>query len=547
VVAAGCSTGSPSVPDAGTVGAFEPIDPVGPSPLRRLTDHEVLHALNDLFPGVNAALPALPLDVPVAGFDNAAEAQRPSDVLIARYEGIANIYAEALTVNDDAVRALVGCADWSTPALASACATTFLTEVGARVFRRPLTSDELTRFSRRFQSWMAAVDFSGAVQLSVSALLQSPQFLYRLEPVPPDAPPGTRPLDPYVLATRLSFFLWESVPDDALLQAAAANELRTDDQLSAQVARMLQDPKAKRVYWSFNRQWLGLDQILLPENLSRTPQVDPGWTGASQTSANQETELFVENVLAGGGTLGDLLTSRRAWVNGEMARIYGLPTPASPVVWKEVVPTAWREVMLPASERAGLLTRASFLASTSHAGATSPPIRGNAVQLRLLCQLPVSPPPNADLSQPMAKPGQGPETNRMLFAARTAPPGCQACHAGLNGFGFGFENYNAAGEYHTTEVGLPIDASGTISGTDVDGPFVGGVELSQALGRSETVHTCATQAMVRYAFGRAPAYVEAPTVAAMAKDFMASGGDLRALMLQIVLSPSFRNTAVEEK
>src|SRR6185437_181320 len=155
-----------------------------------------------------------------------------------------------------------------------------------------------------------------------------------------------------------------SVPDDALLQAVASGALATEDQIRAQVQRMLGDDRAKRVFWDFPRQWLGLDRILLGEDLVRTPQVDPGWTAATQASASLETQLFVTNVLAGGGTLPDLLTSRRAWIDGEMARIYGVPAPDVP----------WSEVQLPETQRAGLLTRVSYLAGFSHAGATSPPV-----------------------------------------------------------------------------------------------------------------------------------------------------------------------------
>ena len=339
------------------------------------------------------------------------------------------------------------------------------------------------------------------------------------------------------MATRLSFFLWQSVPDDGLLDAAARGELATDDQLRAQAARMLADARALRVLWSFPRQWLGLDQILLPEHAQRTPEVDSSWTPATQASAFTETQLFVQNVLEQGGTLRDLLTSPRAWVDGEMSRVYGLPAPADP--------TAWAEVTLPASERAGLLTRVSFLAGNSHRGATSPPVRGNAIQLRLLCELPLSPPPGVDLSQPVAAAGAGPETNRTLFEQRTAPAYCQACHAGLNGLGFGFESYDAAGHYQTTDDTLPVDATGTLTGTDVDGPFDGALELSQRLSGSAVVHACATQELVRYALGRAPVDVEAQSVSALAARFLASGGDLRALLADIVLTPSFRQQLVE--
>jgi hypothetical protein len=369
-------------------------------------------------------------------------------------------------------------------------------------------------------------------------LLQSPQFIYRPEPLP-DAVTGTiLPVEPYALATRLSFFLWESIPDDALLAAAAANKLGTDDEIRAQVTRMLADDRAKRVFWDFHREWLYLDRVLSAEGVARTAHVDPSWTAATQLSASKETELFVENTLAHGGTFRDLLLSSSAWVDGEMSRVYGLPAPQNPAVFAPVT--------LPSSERAGLLTRVAFLAGYSHAGATSPPVRGNGIQLRLLCELPISPPPGVDTSPPTAPPDAGPETNRQLFEQRTAPAMCQGCHAGLNGIGFGFENYNAAGHYQTTDNGLPVDATGQLVGTDMDGPFNGAVELSKILSTSRNVHACAAQSWVRFALGRAVVSAETPVVTELGASFLESGGDLRALMLHIATSPSFHLRIVED-
>ncbi len=536
VVYAGCySADAGDAPTAIPTPAAPPA--VGPSPLRRLGNVEYLNTLHDLFPAVDVALPALPGDVPVAGFENAIEAQQASDVRVARYSQIADLYAEATTASLVGVGALVGCRDWSSDALAASCADSFVATTGRRVFRRPLDDGEKQRFTAKFMAWRAAVDFDAAVQLTLSTWLQSPQFLYRVEPPPRGAPVGTIvPVDAYPLASRLSFFLWESTPDDALLDAADRGELATGTQVRAQAERMLADPRARRSLWGFHRQWLGLDRILQDEHTQRTAEVDPAWTAATQLSAARESQIFVENVLAQGGTLRDLFTSRRAWVDGEMARVYGVAAPPS---------GAWVETTLPEGERAGLFTRAAFLAGFSHRGATSPPVRGNGVQLRLLCQLPVSPPPGVDLSQPTAAPGDGPQTNRMLFEARTQPSACQSCHAGLNGFGFGLESYDAAGHFHASEVGLPIDASGVIHGTDVDGPFRGGVELSAALAKSAVVHRCATERLVRYALGRAPADVEEPAVTALAKTFTASGGDVRALLLGVATSESFRLRRVE--
>ena len=531
--AVACSTGDIAAP-----GQLEAPVNVGAAPLRRLSNVEYLNALHDLFPAVSVALPPLPADIPVAGFENAAEAQQASDVLIARYEAIASLYAEAATKTPDDVKAIAACADWSTPTLADSCVGSLLSTTGVRIFRRPLSDSERDRFTLRFRGWQSAVDFEGAVQLTLSALLQSPQFIYRAEPILAGEKPGSIvTVEPYAMASRLSFFLWASGPDAALLESAAKGELTTQEQVLAAAQRMLDDPRAQRVLWDFPRQWLGLDRILLEEHSARAAEVDAQWTAATQASASHETELFVRNTLTSGGTLRDLFTSRRAWVDGEMARVYGVPAPADP--------TAFVETQLPESERAGLLTRASFLAGYSHRGATSPPVRGNGIQLRFLCELPISPPPGVDLSQPKAAPGDGPKTNRQLFEQRTRPASCQSCHAGLNGFGFGFEDYDAAGRFHTSENGLPIDARGAITGTDVNQSFDGAIELSSWLSQSETVHACATTELVRYALGRAPTNDEKPIVAQLAKDFVTSSGDLHALLLAITTSPSFRTRVAE--
>lgn len=513
---------------------------VGPSPLRRLTNEEYLNALSDLFPRVKVTLPVLPADATVAGFDNAAEAQQPSDVRISRYEAIAGAYAHALASDPDALHALIGCPDFSTPALADACARTFVTTVGGRVFRRPLLDEERDRFVERFRGWQIAVDFAGATELTLSAMLQSPQFVYRPEPAPPDAADGaTVPVEPFALASRLSFFLWKSTPDDALLDAARNGQLGTETDVRAQATRMLADPRARRVLYSFHRQWLGLDRVLLDEHTQRTPDVDPGWTPATQAAVMTETELFIENTLAQGGTFADLFTSRRAWVNGDAARVYRInPLPD---------PSQWTEVTLPENERAGLLTRAAFLAGYSHRGATSPPVRGNWVTLRLLCQLPISPPPGVDLSQPKAMAGDGPQTNRMLFETRTKPAACQGCHSTLNGYGFGFEHYNAAGQYQTVDDGLAVDATGKITGTDVDGPFDGALDLSAKLANSAVVQRCATERWVRFAVGRAPDPAEAPMIAALSQRFHGSHGDVRALLTDLVASDTFRLRTVKRE
>ena len=191
LVVGGCDGGDPAPPVAPPAPSPVAAPAVGPTPLRRLSEHEYLNALHDLFPALAPTLPQLPDDIPVAGFENAAEAQQPSDVLIARYEAIANLYAAAATADHAAVSAIVGCPDWSTPLSADLCAIQFVAQTGLRIFRRPLSDAERTRYLLQFQQWESSVDFEGAVQLTLSAMLQSPQFLYRAEVLPQGAEPGS--------------------------------------------------------------------------------------------------------------------------------------------------------------------------------------------------------------------------------------------------------------------------------------------------------------------------------------------------------------------
>jgi hypothetical protein len=193
------------------------------------------------------------------------------------------------------------------------------------------------------------------------------------------------------------------------------------------------------------------------------------------------------------------------------------------------------------------LTRIAFLASTSHRGATSPPIRANAVSMRLLCRVPTEPPAGVDTTPPAPVEGEGPKTNRTLFEERTASVSCQGCHTPLNGLGFGFEHYDAAGGYTQLDHGLPVNATGMLLGTDVDGPFYGAVELSQRLSESKVVHDCAVHSWMRYILGREPSEHESALVEALSARSLEDGGQLLDLLTSITTSNTFRMLPVSEE
>ena len=537
--AAGCQGSldrGPAAPIGSSLCADEVV--LGSAPMRRLSNVEYLRTMSILFEGSTPALPSLPDDAEVIGFENDARSLGPTDVGVARWEEIAFRYTTEATRDEAAVRAFTGCAAFASDAEARACATSFITRFGLLTHRRPLEAEEQTRFETFFESQRVAIDFAAAVQLTAMAMLQAPPFLYRLE-IESDATESTTAgpaiaLTQYELASRLSFLLWGTMPDEALFATAQAGGLDDADALEAEARRMLDDPRARDLVADFHRQWLDFDRILDPEHGSRAHDEEGLFAPDAQQSAHEELRRFVgAEIFDGEGTLASLFTSRRAFVNSTLAGLYGVEGPSSP--------TEWREVTLPEDERAGLLTRIGPLASHAHPGNSSPPLRGVYLMERVMCEQRPSPPPDADLSPPVAMPGSGPQTNRDLFEQRTSPSTCQGCHVRIDGLGFVFENYDERGVFRDIDNTLPVDATGLITGTgDVDGEVDGAIELSERLAESGHVQRCATQRWFRFANGRAPEDADACHVSSLERRFVRSGGDIRELLVSMVTRPEFR-------
>ena len=452
---------------------------VGSAPVRRLTNTEYANTVRDLIGDDAPELPEQPSDAVLEGsFENDALSLGPSDVRIARYETAAMRLGEHAVNSPLARDRVLPCATAN-----AECGRQFVESFGKRAFRRPLSDDELDRWIAFFESQRVSIDFDAAVQLTISAMLQTPQFLYRLENEGSAVNADQLELSQHELANRLSYLLWETMPDDELLAAADAGELGTDAELEAQARRLLADERARNAVRSFHRQWLYLDRVLGED---KVPELFPMWIGPVRESAKEETLQFIENTFFEGGTVGDLFTSNVAYVDDVMAELYNIPSPPEP----------WSRVELDPSERAGLLSRIAFLAGNAHDANGSPPLRGVYVMERLLCEPRPSPPANANVSPPMADPDQGPMTNRDLFEQRVAPSSCQGCHVRIDGFGHGFENYDAAGRFRMEDNTLPVDASGYANGIGNDAEYEGAVELQGLLAESDVVRDC-------YGFGRA--------------------------------------------
>jgi Protein of unknown function (DUF1592)/Protein of unknown function (DUF1588)/Protein of unknown function (DUF1585)/Protein of unknown function (DUF1595)/Protein of unknown function (DUF1587) len=501
------------VPDEGTTSVTA--DGLGATPLRRLTRAHYDHSIRDLL-GIDASYAsAFSPDEKVGAFHSNAIAP-VTELDVESYMEIAETIA-AVAVDD--LDALLPCA----PSEGAACGDAFIAGIGPRAYRRPLSELELEQLRGVFAVG-SETDFASGIRLVVQTLLQSPHFLYHVEPTTQDGAPAL--LDGYALASRLSYFLWSSMPDDALLAAADAGELANVEQIQAQAERMLADDKADATITSFHRQWLRLDDF---DQLVKDPAVFPEFDDVMRAAMIEETDQFVSHVMRhDDGRLSTLLTADYSFPGEALVELYGIDAAAS-----------GEPISLDPNERSGLLTQASVLAIHSHGNQTSPVDRGVMVRENLLCQPLPTPPENVNNTPPDPDPEL---TTRDRFAQHVADPSCAACHKLIDGIGFGFEGYDALGRFRDMENGKPVDASGDItSAPGIEGAFDGVVELSQILSESELVRRCVSKQWFRYAFGRIEDDVDAKQLDVIYEGFAASDFDIRQLILAIVTSDAFRH------
>lgn len=502
------------------------LDP-GEAPLRRMTHTQYNNTVRDLFPGADIPPQTILVDPKVNGFENNSEVQAPSALLVEQYQKAALAVTAAAMAKPDG---FLPCPADGGPDPAT-CGHDLLRDLGARAFRRPLAADEESAYLTFFDQQMAEHNFNVGLQLAMQAILQAPPFIYFPEfgGDPLVDQPELVALTGHELAARLSYFLWDTTPDEALLAAATAGDLDEIAGIEAEVLRMLDDPRARTSLVNFHRQWFDLDKIAeVNPDLATYPEFTP----ALRTSMRSEIDRFVEStIFDGAGTFAALLTSPATTVDSQLAALYKVAAPP---------PDTWTDLDLPASERSGILTRAGFLARTAHAVHPSPVRRGVFVLSRLLCVPPAPPPPNVNTSPPDESDPDQPKTNRERYAKHTAQDTCGGCHQSIDGVGFGFENYDALGKWRTLDNTYPVDASGELIGTDVDGPFVGALELSQKLATSTQAHNCVVSQVYRYALGRNTGLDDLCSLADLRGQFAAASGDIRALLLAVVTSDAFR-------
>jgi hypothetical protein len=492
------------------------------TPLRLLTRVEYDRTVHDLLgDDLQLAQATFPREPVTFAFDNNADAQQATPEAVGRYLEAAETLARA-TVAGRRAR-LETCTSEDL-----ACGHRFVEVFGRKAFRRSLTVEEQTVFTGLFDSTYGAEGFDAALTLTVEAFLQSPQFLYRTELGDGSSPaPASVPLTGVELASKLSYFLWQSMPDDALLDVAEAGGLDTTAGLEAQVERMLADPRATPTLARIVDQ---LFETAAVARLEKDPATYPAFTPALAGSLETTLELFIAQSLADDGTLHGLLTTPRLSVDANMT-MYEPPVPGS----------GFTMMLTSPADRVGVLTQPGFLARLSGPNQSSPIRRGIFVLDRLMCQ-PPQPPPGA-MAAVVPPPLDPTATTRERFAAHTADPACQGCHASIDPLGFGFEHYDGIGVTRDTENGKPVDASGAVVGARdpaLEGPFSSVAELAERLGRSRQVSDCMAAHLFRYALGRVEQQEDACSLDAARARFAGSQGRFAELQRAIIGSASFR-------
>ena len=407
------------------------------------------------------------------------------------------------------------------------CAGQITRTLARRAYRRPTTDADLQRLLPFYDSGVAEGGFERGVQRMVERLLVSPEFLFRIERDPEDvladSAYGVSDLE---FASRLSFFLWSSIPDDELLDHAVTGDLRDPTVLDAQVRRMLIDPRSKALVDNFAEQWLFLRDVDAKEP---DPAFFPSFDENLRAAFRRETELFIDSIMREDRSVLELMTADYTFLNERLAKHYGVP---------HVYGSHFRRVDLPDRGRRGLLGQGSILTLTSYATRTSPVLRGKWILENLLSSPPPPPPPDVPALEERTADGQ-PRSMREAMEQHRANPACASCHAQMDPLGFALENFDAIGRWRTrSESGGPIDTAGVLpDGSPVDGPD--GLR-AQLLRAPEQFVTTVTEKLLMYALGRGVEHYDAPTVRAIVRKAGDEAYSFSSIVLGIVNSTPFQ-------
>jgi hypothetical protein len=496
----------------------------GPYPakteLHRLTPLQYAHAIRDIFDGR-----VTPSSVYPGAFGQSKTGYSTEQAVNAVGEqSTEELMNAAEEVSIEIAAALPELLPCSTGAADASCVATFLSSYGQRAYRRPLTDAEADALTATYEAARdAGASFTEGIAILSAHLLQSPQFLYWMEEAADDG----RKLGSYELASRLSFFFWDSVPDDELLELSAADELADAQTLSNQAERLLASSKADATLARLLREWTQAKTIAASD---KDAAAFPYFTSTYAAALNESFDRFASDQLRNQGTLRTLLTSTRAFVDATIAPSYGVPQPPQ---------NEWQEVTLDETRYAGILSHPLLLATNAHSSTSSYVFRGRLLEKRLLCAEFGPPPANAQAAFG-ALPLPEDATAKEAAAAVEAEPACGGCHALLDPPGLAFEHFDGAGRYRETyDSGRAIDTSGTLELGSDSISFTSNVDLARALGERPELADCYARQVFRFTFSRAEREEDACTLRKIKDSLERSDGSLGEALLAVIATDAF--------
>ena len=523
-VGGGSATGAAAATSAsaGTASSALPVDP-GAVLIHRLNTAEYNNTVADVLGTTQQPGTALWAAEETADFDNIAAVENVDDKQYQLYYDAANTVAKDVFATAALKSQIVTCET----ADDVACVTGIISATGLKLFRRPLSTDEVTTYQKVYTSLRSAsFSHDDALQQVVVSLMASAEFLFRMEFDPAPTSTAVHALSPYELASRLSYFLWQSAPDDALLKSAADGSLLGDATLTAQLARLSADPKFERFSQSFVGQWLGIRNVA-SHGVDLT--VFPNWTPAIGAAMAQEAYSFFDEFSKGTRPWPEFITADVNYVDKNLAPIYGMPAPAS----------GTQRVTDTTDQRVGFLGMGSFLALSSYEYRTAPTLRGRWILLNLLCSPPPNPPAGVPALDSMGASASAAQQNvRQRLEAHRASPICASCHASLDPYGLALENFDAIGQYRATYPGGDvIDASTSLP----DGTTFSGLPgLVGYVSKQPKLLSCIENELFTFSLGREPTDADQPYLAQIQKDWLTDSATLPRLIEKLVLADTFR-------
>ncbi len=539
VLLGGCYSGREEVDPAGADtdepadggdGSDEPIPEVGcdglrpgPAPLRRISETQYRNAIDDLFVGAIAPSDDFPPTSAAFAFSSEPDANLVTDLAAEQ------LLLAAEDVGDQVIAAVDVVAPCATGAGEQACAESFLDTFGPRAFRRPLRDDERALLLGTYAAAAQEGGYADGIGRMVTVATQMPAFLYIIEEGR-QTDGDVVELSDYEIASRLSFLLWDTIPDDALWAAAEAEQLRDPDQIEAHARRLMADPRSAPTLARFAREWLGVAQLRLAD---KDPTHFPSYDESMIAAMNEQFQRFVAGSFTGDDpSLTHLLTATSIDVDPTLAPLFGLPAG-----------DGWRTESMDADRRAGVLTLPAFLASHATSVDTSAVHRGLEIRTRVLCQ-DIPPPPPGAVAQGSQLPEDATEAERTR--ALMENPECGACHQLINPLGMAFEHYDALGAWRQTySDGEAIEAQWELLGAPEgveDVTFDGAPELVALLAGTEPVAECFTRNWMHHSYGVEPGGTDVGQCALddITTAFIESGENLPELIVYMTRSDAFR-------